>query len=96
MTIRHGKIQVLQQMGTNFTKWVYDIYEKTEGDYKEFLINESLYESGFVENDVQTIIEKVEEVNYKVIPQTTLEDIIDSFPMNDFITHTWLKEMTTI
>lgn len=95
MTIKHGEFKTGYETTTNFVEETYDIYEKTEGNYTEYLLNKSRYSSGFFdESGNRVVVDDVEETNYEVLPGATLEDITGRFSSNQYLT--WTTTLTQI
>lgn len=93
MTIKHGKIKVDTGNDMYVFRYIYDIYEKTEGNYVEYLLNKSHYIEGSIENGEENITMDVEEDNYEIHPNATLDHVLSKLPSSNF---EWIKPLTAI
>ena len=92
MEVKHGRIKVESIVDIYLFRDIYDIYQKTDGNYIEFLFNHTEHIEGTIQDGEEVITMDVIEDDYKVHPNTTLDHVLSDIPSN----YTWLKELTII
>lgn len=93
MQVRHGIIKIDLGNEEYISRSIYDLYEKVDGNYREYLLNKSHYIEGFIEDDKETITLDVEEEEYKVYPGSTLDHVLSKLPSSNF---EWTKPLTEL
>lgn len=93
MQVRHGIIKIDLGNEEFISRSIYDLYEKVDGNYHEYLLNKSHYIEGFIENDKETITLDVEEEDYSIYPGSTLDHVLSTLPSSDLV---WVKPLTDL
>lgn len=94
MTVQNGKKERYTSGGGYYEKYVYDVIVKTEGNYVETLINQELYESGMIVDDVEnpsTIVNN--SIEYKMYPNMTVDAALSAHGIAGY---SWSAPLATV